>query len=106
MPAVEKSENWEIEGAGAIYEASFDELPSWIADGSLRPTDKVRRGNLRWIQASKVPTISRVFVAKENGLRSLEVSELRDSLPPYLVEQSSAATRRIEVPLPARPRTA
>ena len=50
------SELWQAEVNGQIYEASFEELAQWIQEGALLPQDKVRRGNLRWIEAQKVPT--------------------------------------------------
>ena len=64
---IDTSEKWQVEVAGSIYEAGADELPSWIAEGSLQPTDKVRKGNLRWIEASKVPAMMPLFEAKAKG---------------------------------------
>lgn len=64
----EKSqERWEVEAGGQIYAAAFDELPEWIVEGSLQPHDKVRKGNLRWIEAHKVPSLVPFFNAKANG---------------------------------------
>jgi hypothetical protein len=60
-------EMWQIEVGGQIYETSFDELPQWVFEGSLLPQDKVRRGNLRWIEANKVPVLLQYFNAKERG---------------------------------------
>jgi hypothetical protein len=62
------SEIWEVEVGGEIYPAPFDELASWIDGGSLQPEDKVRKGNLRWIEARKVPALVPFFNAKQNGL--------------------------------------
>src|SRR5688572_16816832 len=62
------NEIWQVEVGGQVYEASFAELPSWIGEGSLHPEDKVRRGNLRWIEARRVPTLVPFFNAKERGL--------------------------------------
>jgi hypothetical protein len=61
MSVLDVSEKWQIEVGGTVYEADFEELPSWVSEGSLLPTDKVRKGNLRWIEASKVPTIAALF---------------------------------------------
>lgn len=60
-------EIWQVEAGGQIYEAPFGELPAWIAEGSLLPQDKVRRGNLRWIEARKVPSLVPFFNAKALG---------------------------------------
>lgn len=58
---------WQAEVLGQIYDTDFAEMTEWIAVGSLVPTDKVRRGNLRWIEARKVPMLVPFFNAKDNG---------------------------------------
>ena len=60
-------EIWQIEVGGQVYEAAFGELGEWIAEGSLQPEDKVRKNNLRWIEARKVPNLIPFFNAKEQG---------------------------------------
>ncbi|HMO82070.1 MAG TPA: hypothetical protein PKD24_14880 [Pyrinomonadaceae bacterium] len=60
-------EIWQVEAAGKIYEAPFAELPVWIAEGSLLPDDKVRKGDLRWIEAKRVPKLVPFFNAKASG---------------------------------------
>ncbi|HSU26612.1 MAG TPA: hypothetical protein VLI65_11555, partial [Pyrinomonadaceae bacterium] len=60
-------EIWQIEVGGQVYEAAFGELGEWIAEGSLQPEDKVRKNNLRWIEARKVPNLIPFFNAKEKG---------------------------------------
>ena len=60
-------ETWQVEVGGTVYEAQFAELPDWISEGSLQPEDKVRRGNLRWIEARKVPQLVPLFNAKAKG---------------------------------------
>lgn len=62
-----QTEIWQVEVAGKIYDAAFDELPEWIAEGSLLPGDKVRKGNLRWAPARSVPRLLPFFNAKERG---------------------------------------
>ena len=62
------NEIWQVEVGGQVYEAPFSELSDWINEGSLLPGDKVRRGNLRWIEARRVPTLVPFFNAKEQGL--------------------------------------
>ena len=61
------SENWQVEVGGQIYDATFSDLGEWIGDGALQPEDKVRKGNLRWIEASKVPGLIPSFNAKAKG---------------------------------------
>lgn len=58
-------EVWQIEAGGRIYDAPFEELTSWIQDGALLRIDRVRKGNLRWIEAGKVPALIEFFNAKD-----------------------------------------
>jgi hypothetical protein len=67
MTAPLNQEIWQVEVGGQIYEADFAELASWVADGGLQPEDKVRRGELRWIEAKRVPTLVPHFNAKRDG---------------------------------------
>jgi hypothetical protein len=67
MSETNTQETWQVEVNGEIYEADFAELTVWIAEGSLQPEDKVRRGNLRWIEARKVPPLVAFFNAKTSG---------------------------------------
>lgn len=64
---------WQAEVLGQIYETDFAEMTQWIADGALMPTDKVRRGNLRWLEAGKVPAFIPFFNAKEQGIEPPQV---------------------------------
>jgi hypothetical protein len=61
------NEVWQVDVNGTIYEAPFFELGEWIDGGSLLPQDKVRKGNLRWIEARRVPALLPFFNAKANG---------------------------------------
>ncbi len=61
------NEMWEAEVLGKIYETNLEELTRWIGEGALLPEDKVRRGNLRWLEAGKVPPLVPFFNAKANG---------------------------------------
>lgn len=63
-------EMWQVEAAGKVYDANFDEIKSWIAEGSLLRIDRVRRANLRWIEAGKVPTLVPFFNAKDESVPS------------------------------------
>lgn len=58
---------WQVDAAGKIYDTSFDEMTTWIAEGALIREDKVRKGNLRWIEAGKVPSLIKFFNAKDSG---------------------------------------
>ncbi|MBX3282288.1 MAG: hypothetical protein KF756_07405 [Acidobacteria bacterium] len=60
-------EIWQVEANNEVYQGSFADLSKWIEEGSLLRADKVRKGNLRWIEASRVPSLAAVFHAVENG---------------------------------------
>lgn len=74
-------EIWQVDAAGKVYETSFEEMTAWIAEGALIREDKVRKGNLRWIEAGKVPSLVKFFNAKEAG---------QSILPVVTINQSSA----------------
>jgi hypothetical protein len=55
------AKDWEIETQGQIYVADLEELKQWIAEGAVLPSDKVKRGDLRWLPAEKVPELYDFF---------------------------------------------
>ena len=54
-------ELWQIEVQNRIYQADTSELIEWIKEGSIQPDDKVRRGNLRWLNANRIPQLRIYF---------------------------------------------
>lgn len=90
-------ELWQVEAEGRIFDTTFDEMIVWIREGSLLPQDKVRKGNLRWIEASKVPSLNSVFNTAASGT----------DLPPPVVtvsapfQASEAISSPVELPLAA-----
>ncbi len=67
------NEMWQAEVNGQIYDAAFSELATWVGENALLPNDKVRRGNLRWLEAGKVPALIPFFNAKEIGVAPPEI---------------------------------
>lgn len=67
MNVSDSQEIWQIDIGDQVYEATFDVMAQWISEGALLPQDKVRRGNLRWIEARRVPALIPFFNAKEAG---------------------------------------
>lgn len=53
--------DWQVETQGQIYIADLEEVKQWIAEGAVLPSDKVKRGNLRWLTAEKVPELHNSF---------------------------------------------
>jgi hypothetical protein len=89
---------WQIDVNGQIYEAPFDEMAQWIAEGSLLRGDMVRKGSLRWIEAGRVPTLIQFFNAREAGTPILPVVTVGDDNP-----QTSNFQPAAEIHLPATP---
>ncbi len=89
----EANEAWQVEVNGAIYDAAFSELPEWIDGGSLLPEDKVRKGNLRWIEARRVPSLVPFFNAKERG-EPMPITVSLAEQPPAEAEPSSFETHK------------
>lgn len=87
---------WQIDVNGQIYEAPFDEMAQWIAEGSLLRGDMVRKGSLRWIEAGRVPTLVQFFNAKEAGNPILPVVTVSEDNP-----QTSNFQPAAETPPPA-----
>lgn len=68
-------EIWQTEVNGEIYDATLDELTQWITEKSLSETDKVKRGNLRWLEAGKVPHLRSFFQAESSVAESIPLEE-------------------------------
>jgi len=85
-------EIWEVEANGEVFQAGFDELSSWIADGSLLRMDRIRKGNLRWIEAGKVPSLAQFFNAKDAAEPLKPIITTATYGEPAAAAPSSAAT--------------
>ncbi|MEO7507611.1 MAG: DUF4013 domain-containing protein [Pyrinomonadaceae bacterium] len=57
-----KNDVWQVMVNGQVYESDYDGLIEWVAEGSFLLTDKVKKGNLNWIEAGKVPVLRRLFL--------------------------------------------
>ena len=64
---INPNESWHVDVNGEVFETNFQGLVDWIAEGSLLPVDKVKRGNLRWLEAGKIPLLYGFFNAKDLG---------------------------------------
>lgn len=65
--------NWQVETQGQIYEADFEELKQWIVEGAVLSSDKVKRGNLRWLTVEKVPELYKYFESDDFVFEPSEV---------------------------------
>jgi hypothetical protein len=64
---INPNESWQVDVNGEVFETNFQGLVDWISEGSLLRVDKVRRGNLRWLEAGKIPLLYGFFNAKDLG---------------------------------------
>ncbi|MGB7926344.1 MAG: B-box zinc finger protein [Pyrinomonadaceae bacterium] len=60
-----KNEIWQVMIHGEVYEADMESLKQWVVEGRVLPTDHVRKGNLKWIQADRAPAMRSVFSGVE-----------------------------------------
>ncbi|MEZ5307023.1 MAG: hypothetical protein R2684_07755 [Pyrinomonadaceae bacterium] len=88
MSIHDPNEPWQADVNGEIYDTSFGELTQWIAESALLEADKVRRGELRWLEAGKVPPLRPFFDAKTNGTE-----------PPYVHVTVTEAVPQNEMPI-------
>jgi hypothetical protein len=64
MSSLNPNEIWQIKVDNEVYEADFQTLTQWISEGRLLPTDQVKKGNLNWNEAGKVPILRRIFAGE------------------------------------------
>lgn len=65
--------SWQVLVQERVYEAEIEELIQWIKEGSVLPEDQVRRGNLRWLSAGKIPELHKYFL-EQRAENQAEVS--------------------------------
>lgn len=51
------NKEWLVEAQGVVYEADLEELKQWISESAVLPSDRVRRGSLRWLHVKNVPEL-------------------------------------------------
>lgn len=103
-----RSETWQVETGGQIFDASLDEMSAWIADGSLLRIDRVRKNNLRWIEAGKVPQLIEFFNIKDAAeppppvvtMTTMEVLGVAEFAAPSLQDRNPEGTAPISSPQP------
>lgn len=60
-----ETEIWQVMTPEGIFDADLPTLKQWIAEGAVRQSDRVRKGNLKWIEAGRAPMLRRVFSGEE-----------------------------------------
>ena len=62
---IAESEIWQVYTHGEIFETDMETLKQWVSDGYVTRTDKVKKGNLTWIEAGRAPALRRIFTGEE-----------------------------------------
>jgi hypothetical protein len=79
-----KNETWQVMCDAGVFETDLDGLREWVAEGRILPSDKVRKGNLRWIEAGRAPVLREAFAGASSpawaGTPSSTVA-VADSMP-------------------------
>lgn len=58
---INENELWQVMIGQEIYQADNETLKQWINEGRLLADDKIKKGNLNWIEAKRVPTFRNLF---------------------------------------------
>jgi hypothetical protein len=56
-----ENEVWQVEIDGKVYETDLDGLKRWVGEGRVLPSDRVKKGDLNWIAAQRVPSLRGSF---------------------------------------------
>jgi hypothetical protein len=86
-------EIWQAEIDETVRSLSFDELAALISSGTLLRADKVRRGNLRWLEAGRVPALDAYFAYADAPAESAGPPLERPKsigIPPVVIEPAAA----------------
>lgn len=94
-----ETEIWQLMTQGEVYQADLLTLKQWVGEGIVQPTDKVRKGNLKWIEAQRAPMLRRIFTGEEQPPAAEEVAASQPCPP----ESSSQPHASEFEPQPAAP---
>ncbi len=59
-------EIWQVICGDDVYQAALPELMEWIVEGLALPGDPVRKDNLNWLEANRVPALRAAFANLKN----------------------------------------
>jgi hypothetical protein len=75
----EKNESWQLMSEDGVYETDMESLRQWVVEGRVLPTDKVRKGNLRWIEAGRAPMLRAAFAGEYVAAETAASSPSKES---------------------------
>lgn len=91
------AETWQAEIEGMVRSLNLDEMAALISNGMLLPTDRVRRGNLRWLEAGRVPLLAGYFTGTGKPLPAGPAVETDTNVPVI----PSSTSEPVSSPVPA-----
>ncbi|MDQ3917274.1 MAG: hypothetical protein M3348_02120, partial [Acidobacteriota bacterium] len=93
-----ETEIWQLMSGEEVYQADLQTLKQWIVEGLVQPTDMVRRGSLKWIEAGRAPGLRRVFTGEEQPTppAQTDAPAAFDAQPATVVFEPAHATDAFE----------
>ena len=90
------NEGWQAQINFQVQQTNLEELKSWINNGKLQPTHKVRIKNLTWIEAQSIPAFQKLFELKKLNKSFPPNPPQRQSLSPMPLNFASEPSVRLE----------
>ncbi|HYY94565.1 MAG TPA: hypothetical protein VE713_08610, partial [Pyrinomonadaceae bacterium] len=93
-----ETEIWQVMTGEEVYQADLQTLKQWIVEGLVQPTDMVRKGNLKWIEAGRAPGLRRVFTGEEQPPTFVQpdAHAAHDARPAHAALEPTPATAALE----------
>jgi hypothetical protein len=99
------TEIWQVMTGEEVYQADLQTLKQWIGEGLVQPTDKVRKGALKWIEAQRAPVLRPVFTGEEQPPPATQPDEAAefearpaDAFEPSHANAAQTHAREVEWP--------
>jgi hypothetical protein len=90
----ELKDGWQGIINGQVYSADLATVQQWVSEGRVKPTDKVKKGNLNWIRAAYVPALRPVFSSNPSMSESVSSPLGLPGAPPVNMAISQYACQR------------
>src|SRR2546430_1139350 len=88
MSAQVENEVWQVIVQGVAYEADdIYTLKQWVAEGRVLPSDRVKKGNLSWVEAHRVPELRTIFAGEESYAAEVNNYGCADSENPEIEDE-------------------
>jgi hypothetical protein len=89
-----QNESWQAIVNGQIYKIDIGTLQQWAGEGRIKPTDRVKKGDLNWINASQAPGLREMFSSLSLVQPSISSSVAPSIASPVRTANSRYACKR------------